>query len=139
MFIEIEPDTYLISNTFSDYAPGRVEVTPEQARTIATSKYGHAQFMYMDGNLIESPDATSEIETARIRAKTSLPRMELMLALESAGLLQQVTDFVAASTDNRIKIMWNEATSFNRVHPELLSMADQMGLTDAQIDAVFGI
>jgi hypothetical protein len=74
------------------------------------------------------------------RASASLTRMEFMLALDAAGLLDDAEAFVAAAdTPRQAKIMWSNASRFERSHPTLVAMATAMDLTDAQMDAVFGI
>jgi hypothetical protein len=74
------------------------------------------------------------------RATASLSRMEFMLALDAAGLLDYAETFVAdPDTPRQAKIMWANASRFERSHPTLVAMAAAMDLTEAQMDAVFGI
>jgi hypothetical protein len=74
------------------------------------------------------------------RASASLSRMEFMLALDAAGLLDDAEAFIAApATPRQAKIMWANASRFERGHPTLVAIAAAMDLTDAQMDAVFGI
>jgi len=79
----------------------------------------------------------SPLENARRNA--SLSRANFKLALLEAGYLQDVKDFVAQSADDRITILWEDSASFERTHPDLLLLASQMGYTDEQMDALFGI
>jgi hypothetical protein len=74
------------------------------------------------------------------RATASLTRMEFMLALDAAGLLDDAETFVADhATPRQAKIMWANASEFRRTHPTLVAMATAMDLTEAQMDAVFGL
>ena len=140
-FIEIEGGTNIVLDVFAEDETGLLtEITQEQQMEIATSEFGHVQFVYVDGNLIENTTLIADLRLRRRRTKASLPRMEFMLALDDADLLTAAADLVAApETPPRIKIMWEHAGVFNRMHPELVQMATALGLTDAQMDAVFGI
>lgn len=76
----------------------------------------------------------------RKRDPASMSAMSFRLALEDAQLLDQAETLVADNaTPKRIKIMWEYASSFDRMNPDLIAMAQGMGLTDEQVDAVFGI
>lgn len=122
------------SNLFSyedDYAlvpEELIEITIEEARQIAESKI---------------PVPTLEEK----REQASLTPMQFMLALDGtiistdgSSLLDSAEALIADPvTPKRIKIMWNKASSFERLNPDLVQMATVMGLTDAQMDVVFGI
>jgi hypothetical protein len=85
-----------------------------------------------------APTAQELLDTARSTA--SLTRMEFMLALDTELLLDTIeTAMTDPATPTRIKIMWNNASSFERMHPDLLTMATNLGITDTQMDSVFGI
>jgi hypothetical protein len=74
------------------------------------------------------------------RATASLSRMDFMLALDAAGLLDDAEAVVTdPATPRQAKIMWANASEFRRTHPTLVEMATAMDLTEAQMDAVFGI
>jgi len=73
------------------------------------------------------------------REGASLSKAEFKLALLEAGYLQDVKDFVANTNDDRITILWEDSANFERMHPDLLLLASQMGYTDEQMDALFGI
>jgi len=91
-----------------------------------------------NGNIAAGP-TPADILTMK-RGHAAMQRMDFMLALDTAGLLTQAQTLVAdATTPARIKIMWDNATHFERNNTELVQMATTMGLTDAQMDAVFGI
>ena len=71
-----------------------------------------------------------------LRERATLSRMAFMLALDDMGELDAVQ---AASLPNRARIMFDNAQLFERMHPEILSLASEMGYSDAQLDALFGI
>ncbi len=59
-------------------------------------------------------------------------------ALLDAGLLPQVESMMAQdSTPALAKLAWSTAQVFNRTSPTVAAMASALGLTDAQIDALF--
>lgn len=107
----------------------------------------HGRDLYqeaIDGKLGEIADyvqPTSEEVLEKKRQSATLTRMQFMLALDSVeGLYDQAKILVdEATTPRRIKIMWEDASIFERMHPDLILMAQQLSLTDEQIDAVFGI
>lgn len=73
------------------------------------------------------------------REAAKLSKANFKLALMEAGYLQDVKDFVANTNDERIQILWEDSDTFARLDPDLLNMAEQMGYTDEQMDALFGV
>jgi len=73
------------------------------------------------------------------REAASLSKANFKLALMEGGYLQDVKEFVANTNDERIEILWEDSDTFARLDPDLLSMASQMGYTDEQMDALFGV
>jgi len=73
------------------------------------------------------------------REAASLSKANFKLALMEGGYLQDVKDFVANTNDERIQILWEDSDTFARLDPDLLNMATQMGYTDEQMDALFGV
>jgi len=72
--------------------------------------------------------------------KASLTRMAFMLALEEAGLYDAAEAAVESDQVSKAaKIMWRNASVFNRTDETLTSFAGQLGYTDAQLDAIFEI
>jgi hypothetical protein len=66
--------------------------------------------------------------------------MEFFTALESIGLFDTVWAMQDDETVPKlIRIMIRTASAFDRMHPELVSMAAAMGITDEQLDALYGI
>ena len=75
----------------------------------------------------------------RKREAAKLTKANFKLALMEAGYLQDVKDFVANTADERIQILWEDSATFARLDPDLLNMATQLGYTDEQMDALFGV
>jgi len=73
------------------------------------------------------------------REAASLSKANFKLALMEGGYLQDVKEFVANTNDERIEILWEDSDTFARLDPDLLNMASQMGYTDEQMDALFGV
>lgn len=73
------------------------------------------------------------------RESAELSRSLFKMALLNAGYLQDVQAFVEQTSDQRIKIMWEDGPSFKRMDPELIRLASNLGYNDKKIDALFGI
>jgi hypothetical protein len=58
-------------------------------------------------------------------------------ALTKLGFRQQVDTAIAASSDQDLKDWYEWTSEFQRDHPAVLAMAQQMGFTDAQLNAVW--
>lgn len=65
-----------------------------------------------------------------------LTRRQARRVLLAAGLLDDVEAAVAAA-DRETQIDWADATEMRRDWPALQAMADALGMTDAQLDALF--
>ena len=102
----------------------------------------HAQALAAGGiaAYIPPPEPTAAEILAQKRAAASLSRREFYQALIAAGLYEQVkaleTDLTVPLT---VRVDLIEATSFDRMYPSLVSMASSMGVTDIQLDVIFGI
>lgn len=113
---------------------GHVELTAEQVQQINTSKYGHAQFKYISGNLVTNEAFMNE----RAREKMVVSRAAAKIALHQAGLLAQIESIMAdPGTDEAVKIAWSDALEFKRNSPTLLALAQTLSLTDEQLDGLF--
>ena len=83
-------------------------------------------------------DPAVKLEAAR--ASATLSRMEFFTALESIGLFDTVWAMQDDETVPKLtRIMIRTASSFDRMHPELIEMAGAMGITEEQLDELFGI
>ena len=95
---------------------------------------------FPDAPVPEMPDYNPEeraLEQARESA--SLSRADFKLALLGMGELDAVKQFIEQTNDQRIIIMWEDSSRFRRTHPDMLRLASEMGYTDEQMDALFGI
>ena len=72
-------------------------------------------------------------------ATQTVSRRQFKLALLQLDLLDAVEAFVNASTDNVVKISYNEAVDFDPANPLLLAMVLAMGKTQEDLDAVFAL
>lgn len=85
----------------------------------------------------------SEAEiSAHLAPVTSVPqvvtRFQARAALHLAGLLTTVEALMTdPQTDMLARLAWQDAQEFRRQSPTVLSMAATLGLTDAQLDALF--
>lgn len=90
------------------------------------------------------PDDSAEFIAFLNRAKPSPPitRRQLRLTLVRNGIsLAGVEAAIAAMPDGlgkeEAQIEWSDASTFNREHPTLLLIAAALGLTKAQVDAMW--
>lgn len=72
------------------------------------------------------------------RKDAILTRARFKLALLEGGYLEDV-EAAYPSWPKAVQIMWDDSSTFERLHPELLALAAAMGYTDEQLDAIFGI
>lgn len=68
---------------------------------------------------------------------TSVSNRQGRLALLGAGLLSQVQAAINADATGALAIWWDYSTAFDRQNPQLLQVANTLGLTSSQIDALF--
>jgi hypothetical protein len=64
-------------------------------------------------------------------------RAQALAALSNAGLLIQAQTAVNASANPLVAIAWSNAATFERNSPTLAAIGTALGLTPAQIDALF--
>lgn len=93
---------------------------------------------------------------ADLRAASSLPRSDFLLRCVTVGILSQDDALLAARGEIpaafasvvegwteaerfEVKLRWAALTQVERNHPLILSMATQMGITDEQLDMLFGL
>ena len=89
---------------------------------------------------IAPPLPTADEVLASKRELASMTRKEFFQALRIAGLydaVKAIGDDPATPLEIRIDLA--EASSFDRNYPSLIEQAYKMGLTDTNIDSLFGI
>ena len=108
--------------------------------TTDIERFGFTIDDFPDAPVAEMPDYNPDdraLEQARESA--SLSRADFKLGLLDMGELDAVKQFIEQTNDQRIIIMWEDSNSFRRTHPDLLRLASEMGYTDEQLDALFGV
>lgn len=85
----------------------------------------------------------AEIDAATVAAARAaikpVTRRQMLTALHRVGLLATIKGAVAASGDIELQIAFDESQEFQRNNPFLANMAQALGKTDAEIDAVFAL
>lgn len=83
-------------------------------------------------------DGLSPLESVRNNARLS--RMNFKLALDEGGYLDDIEAHINSDDVNRkVKIMYQDALHFERMHHQLLQLAEEMAYTEEELDAIFGI
>lgn len=83
--------------------------------------------------------ALPEAEVYWKRKQAALPRAKFKIALLDIGELQAVKDYVLSTSDERLKILWEDSAVFERLDPDLVRLSAELGYSDAKLDALFGI
>lgn len=86
--------------------------------------------LWFDGERVVIKD----IDTALVPDSVS-PR-QIRQALNHSGLRSAVEDAVSAG-DQDLKDWWEFATAFERSHPLVIGMAQDVGVSEAQLDDLF--
>ena len=109
--------------------------------TATIERFGFTVADFPDAPVPEKPDYNQDQkQLEQARESATLTRMAFMLALEDAGLYDEVEAAIESDqVDKRAKIMWHNASQFERMNPDLLAMAQALGYTDEQMDAIFGV
>lgn len=109
----------------------------------------------IDWSAMVTPEAAAAAELAAWRAACDVPRLSLVLALASAGVISPASAIAAAggavppefealvaampeAAQNETRIRWAGAATIPRLSPFILAVQAAAGLTDAQVDALFG-
>jgi len=79
-----------------------------------------------------------EPSVADQRAEAVLTRARFKLALLEGGYLDAV-EAAYPSWPRNVQIMWDDSSTFERMHPALIQLAEAMGYSSEQMDAIFGI
>ncbi len=99
---------------------------------------------WTDGSTIAS-GATTDLSTVEGNPPEVLPpitKRQLRLTLVRIGIALSTVEAAIASMPEGLpkeeaKIEWADASTFNRDHPTLLLIASALGLTKAQVDAMW--
>ncbi|MCB8748312.1 hypothetical protein LHU53_15535 [Rhodoferax sp. U2-2l] len=111
------------------------KVTPTTPRRVFG---GHPTHFYTFASQaeFEAALATADLDPPVVVVPQSVTMRQGCRALEAAGLLADVEAAIAAAP-RYVQIDWERATSIDRAWPTLAVLKDALGLTDAQIDALF--
>jgi hypothetical protein len=71
------------------------------------------------------------------RKYCSVSKIKAELAMEEAGVYDQVMLALSTSTNKKLKIAYNATTEIPRTSPYVDLMADKLGMTDEEIDSLF--
>ena len=72
------------------------------------------------------------------REQAVLTRAQFKLALLEGGYLDAI-EAAYPSWPKNVQIMYDDSSTFERLHPALLQLAEEMNFSDAELDALFGI
>jgi len=105
------------------------------------AKFGFAATAFPNAPTPEKPNYNpDERALEQAREGASLSRADFKLGLWDMGELDAVKALMDdPATDPRIKIMWEDSGRFERMHPDLLQLAQVMGYTEDQLDELFGL
>jgi len=67
----------------------------------------------------------------------AVSRAQAFAALNNAGLLAKAQAAVNAAPDANVSIFWNNSSDFRRDSPSIAAIGQALGMTPAQIDALF--
>ena len=81
-------------------------------------------------------EAAADTAQANDPVPPSVSRFQALAALMDAGLLADV-GMALADAGPLAQLAWAEASEFRRNSPMILTMADGLGLTDDDVDALF--
>lgn len=120
----LEPGVYLIPG-------GAIDVTPPNVPQGKVALRQGSSWVFVTPQEPETPPPIDGVPQ-------SVTRFQALAALHLAGHLPAVEAIMAApETDMMAKLAWANALSFERSSPLLASLAAVLGMTDADLDALF--
>lgn len=120
----LEPGVFLIPG-------GAIDVTPPN---VPQGKVA----LWQNGWVFVNPPEPEQEEPPLNGVPQVVTRFQARAALHLAGLLTTVESLMTdPQTDMLARLAWQDAQEFRRQSPTVLSMAATLGLTDAQLDALF--
>lgn len=111
---------------------------PNDLQTIADADYAFLFSGVAAGKVIDWSGMQPVLADAPIvkHVPQSVSRAQAKIALNRAGLLDQVNAIVAAA-DIETQLAWNEALTFERSSPTVAKLAAALNLSSDQLDALF--
>jgi hypothetical protein len=96
--------------------------------------------MSIDWTQMKTAEQLAADKLQDARESAFLSRADFKLGLLEMGELDAVKAVMAdPDTDPRVVILWEDSERFNRMHPDLLQLAEVMGYTETKLDMLFGI
>lgn len=97
------------------------------------------ELLFIDGTRRAATTAEVDAAMAWWARKQIKPvtRRQMLTALHRVGLLETIKALVAASGDLELQIAFDESQEFQRDDPFLATVAQALGKTDAEVDAIF--
>lgn len=92
------------------------------------------EYLPMDPGPTDPPPPEPTPEEIRASMPTLTAR-QLRLGLLSR--LDEVEGIIEASGDRALQIEWEYATTFERLHPAVVSIGDALGMTPEEIDSLW--
>lgn len=128
-----------------DKADSRATINGAQKAVADTDEVGEITLNHKvtvdNGKVVSTehfPPPGPTLEDKRKRAQLS--RESFMLALKKAGIYGQAKQYANnLADDHDWRIRWEHAAIFNRTDPDLIEGAKDMGLTDEDLDTIFGV
>lgn len=103
----------------------------------------HGEVEFREGTLQSDIDQINAIigglpAAPTVQIPQSVSRFQARAALHLAGMLEAVETMIALpETPVLAKLAWADAQEFKRNSPTVLSLSASLGLTEAQLDALF--
>ena len=86
--------------------------------------------------VFKEEDVISSLTAEELRSSMpTITARQLRLAL--LPRLDDVESLIEASGDRALQIEWEYATTFERLHPAIVSIGDALGMTPEEIDALW--
>jgi hypothetical protein len=113
---------------FNPYTQRREELTPTRVSGKWTQRWQVSALSVQERDAI----------LAERRASARLSPAQFRLALLAIGELDEVEAAIPQAT-REVQILWEYATEIERMHPALLALAEQLGYSPGELDALFGL
>jgi len=110
---------------------------------VSNELYSDVQQWIDEGNALAEFDGYPEIPMTAEQLKdwresAVVSRFQARAVLRQAGLRSQVEAIMDdPATDPLVIDAWHDAHEFRRMSPTIIALADQLGLTEAEVDDLF--
>ena len=112
----------------------------EQNNVYAYETDGSQDAFIQPGLTAITSEEADVLREPAVTTPQTVTRFQALAALHLAGHLEAVKAIMAApETPVLTKLAWDNALSFERASPTLASLAAALGLTDADLDALFTV